>query len=162
MSNHVELDSSFDSNYGYPASRSEYSPSFTYDLSRIKIDFKASSFEKSLSTFTSNLELLSSTDFEEHVLSFDPKDLNLFIEIEPFVFPDTSKNIFKDDLSTSSTLECLIQTSSNEANAELNIFLNSAAKDSTASLSLSSEKSFAPASRDHSSKDRQFCVKSAE
>ena len=72
------------------------------------IDFDASYFKNHLPTVISDLESVNSTDFEDHVPSFENKELNFDIELEPFVFPITSESTFEDDLRTSSVLEDLI------------------------------------------------------
>ena len=80
-STHKDLYSSFFFNYGDPFLLSESSSSFAPNLSIIKIDFEAPSFEKILSTVTSDLTSVRRSNFEEHFLTFEPRGISFDIEI---------------------------------------------------------------------------------
>ena len=86
----------------------------TYYSPIIKINFDPSSFEQHLLAEIYNLELVDSTNYEEPLHDNENKDINLGNEFEPFISEDLKHITFDNDLNTSSYLECLIATTSNE------------------------------------------------
>ena len=81
-----------------------------------------------------------SADHKEPFRDYDHEDSNIDNEFEPFVLVDSKDCAFDDYLSTSSCLERLIATISNEIGYKLDGILTSASKETP---SLNSEKSFA-------------------
>ena len=102
---------------------SENSSSFYRNPSRTKIDFDISSFEKHLSTVISDLELVNSSIFEDHLLCFDSKEFNVGTKFEPFDLARPEDISFEHNLSTSSYLEHLIVADPNEIDFNLDDIL---------------------------------------
>ena len=67
--------------------------------------------------------------------------------------PHIEDTVFEDDLTTSSFLNDIIETSSSKIRAKLNEILTSFDKDLSQSFSLNSNKSFTTASGNPSSED---------
>lgn len=63
---------------------------------------------------------VNSARFEDHSTSYNPEELNFYIEIEPFVFVNISEIVFDDDLSVSFNIEKLIAALSNDLSSKLN------------------------------------------
>ena len=101
--NHIRaiIYSSLDSTHGEPSSLSEDSSSFAPHSSTIKIEFDAAAFENHILAVTYDLDLVNSTDFEDHVLVAEHEELCFDITFEPFIFPRVLESTFEDYLSAS-------------------------------------------------------------
>ena len=115
---------------------------------RVNMIFSTPSFKKHDLAVTSNLDSANSADFEDNPHAYEHKDPNVNIEFEPFVLIRSKNKAFEDEIITSSFLKELATASSNKANEKLDRILASETKDSIDYPSLSSNVSFAPASRD--------------
>ena len=107
-------------------------------------------FETHASATTSKLESVNSDDYEEPLPAYLSKDLDLSIEFKPFGLTHSEDKPFEHDISTSYFVKEIVTNSSNKIDSKLDIILTLATKDSKASPSLSSEKSFSPSRGDFS------------
>ena len=73
----------------------------------------------------SDLDSVNSADFEDFLHEFNLEESKLEIEFETFIMPHTEGNIFTDDLTTSSFIKDIIETSSRKIRANLNKMLTS-------------------------------------
>ena len=100
----------------------------------------------------SDLEAVIISDHEELLYGYEHDEPNLTIHFDSLALTYSKDDFFEDGIVTS-FVEELVATSSNETNEKLCMILTSASNDSTAIPSLSSEKSFEPASGEMSSED---------
>ena len=78
-----------------------------------------SSFEKVLSSITSDLVLVNSADYEDPVHEHDQENPNLNVDFDHFVLTRSEERTFENDLSSPSFLKEIVEMSSNEASTKL-------------------------------------------
>ena len=101
-----------------------------------------------------DLDSVNSVYWEDYLHECKLEESNINVECDPFITSHTNDTVFTYDLTTSSLLKDIIETSSRKIRANVNEMLTSFDKDSSQSFSLSPEKYFTTASGNSSSADR--------
>ena len=93
--------------------------------SSISINFDPLSFEQHLSAVICDLESVDSDNYEEPLYGYEHEDSNIDNEFQHFASAGSKDSAFEDDLSTSSSLEYLIATTSRDICCKSDVILNS-------------------------------------